>query len=297
MPFHIDWSINIDTYFSYHYPRLLGAFIKVTWPGKHLLLIPLFYYLSNPFLHRMTNFIPTAAPLFPRQLLLPRAARQAVSPSMPPKPPAPGPGTAPAPRAPPCAGPNGPENPGAAPPGAGRGLLIRKQTNPTLLSSGDFVVLVFLRLQGNSRDWRKTEVFAPWCPQDGARQRGGSKPSAAGTRWQRERRCKRRAEGLQEQDLAKAKPASNTPSDSCSSELPASWRGNIRSSKDAERLFSCQGSPSGSCPSSECAAEHVRSRVTHGWVRRAVSITGALLRRKPTTQLPNDLQRGRRRSH
>lgn len=29
MPFHIDRSINIDTYFSYHYPRLLDAFIKV----------------------------------------------------------------------------------------------------------------------------------------------------------------------------------------------------------------------------------------------------------------------------
>lgn len=27
--FHIDRPINIDTYFSYHYPGLLGAFIKV----------------------------------------------------------------------------------------------------------------------------------------------------------------------------------------------------------------------------------------------------------------------------
>lgn len=36
------------------------------------MLIPLFYYLSNPFLHRMTNFIPTAAPIFPRSCSFPK---------------------------------------------------------------------------------------------------------------------------------------------------------------------------------------------------------------------------------
>lgn len=134
MPFHINRSINIDTYFSYHYPRLLGAFIKVIWPGKHLLLIPLFYYLSNPFLHRMTNFIPTAAPTFPVQLLLPWAGLQLPNP-----PGAHGTGS----ELLPCQGgsrmgPKGQQKPCGTPPGLGQW-----QTNPTLLHSG---FLVFLQL-------------------------------------------------------------------------------------------------------------------------------------------------------
>lgn len=56
--------------------------LSVSWPGKHLLLIPLFYYLSNPFLDRMTNFIPTAALIFPSQLLLPQSSQSGfISPS------------------------------------------------------------------------------------------------------------------------------------------------------------------------------------------------------------------------
>lgn len=160
MTFHINRSINIDTYFSYHYPRLLGAFIKVIWPGKHLLLIPLFYYLSNPFLHRMTNFIPTAAPIFPLQLLLPRAARQVCSPS-----PAPTTllllPTPPEPQgqvwnwlcAPALSGwsrtkTKGPEKTCGIPPGVGEW-----ETNPTLLQSDFFV---FLQLHPGST---KASIF------------------------------------------------------------------------------------------------------------------------------------------
>lgn len=143
------------------------------------MLIPLFYYLSNPFLHRMTNFIPTAAPIFPPQLLLPRAARQVISPPSSPttlvlllNPPDPQ-GRVQNQHSVlvPCEGqsqikPNGQEKTCAAPLGGGE-WAADLQENKSHTSSSHF--FVFLQLQGTSRDWRKTNVFTSLCPQDAGR--------------------------------------------------------------------------------------------------------------------------------
>lgn len=56
---------------SNHYTHLSGGFHRSHLTCKHVLLTSLLYYLSNQFLHGMTNNTAAAALPFPPQLLPP----------------------------------------------------------------------------------------------------------------------------------------------------------------------------------------------------------------------------------
>lgn len=149
------------------------------------MLIPLFYYLSNPFLHRMTNFIPTAAPIFPSSCSFPeQPGRLSAHLHLPP---------------PSCRFRTLPN----ARAGYGTSTLCPCPARDTAKSSRTarreptwhhreggpgcsfarkqilhfchlIWFFVFLQLQGTSRDWRETNVFTSLCPQDA----GQSLPAA-----------------------------------------------------------------------------------------------------------------------
>lgn len=152
------------------------------------MLIPLFYYLSNPFLHRMTNFIPTAAPIFPRSCSFPQQPGRLGAPLRPPppllSPASPAPAPEPAPGAP--AAPGTKANDAKHPRENLRGPARRgeraaeSQENKSHTSVIQFIFFWVFR---NWRDLAETggKQVSVCVPAGGSWQRQGSKPRAPGT--------------------------------------------------------------------------------------------------------------------